>query len=466
MEIEKIGTASNPYRVAIIGSGPSGFYAADELLKQEGLEARVDLFDRLPTPYGLVRGGVAPDHQKIKSVVKLFERVAGRPGFRFFGNISFGQQLTLAEVLAHYHHLLICTGADSDRKMGIPGEDLEGSFPATTFVAWYNGHPDFSHYSFDLSGERAAVIGNGNVAMDVVRILTKPLAELEKTDIADHALATLRGSNIKEIYLLGRRGPAQAAFTNPEIRELTSIEGVELHFRKSDLDLDDLSREFLEQAKDPARRRNMEIMTSHLEKEPGGEARKIHAWFFSSPTEVLGEGKVAGLRIEKNRLVKDDSGALKARGTGESEEIPIQLLFRSIGYRGTALPEVPFDEWAGIIPNEGGRVIEPEGGARRERLYVAGWIKRGPSGVIGTNKPDALSTVKAMLADLPQLEGQGAELPAGEEIGTLLRNKGARPVSFDDWKKLDRIEVERGASSGRPRVKFTSVKEMLAALEG
>ncbi len=460
------GSESNPLRVAVIGSGPSAFYAVEALFKEEGLHSRVDVFDRLPTPFGLVRGGVAPDHQKIKSVVKIYEKIAANEQFRFFGNVKLGRDVQVEDLMLRYHQVIFAVGNESDRHMGIPGEDLVGVYSATEFVGWYNAHPDFCDRNFDLAGaESVAVIGNGNVAMDVVRILAKPLAELEKTDIADYALDPLRKSGVREIFMLGRRGPAQAAFTNPEIRELTAIEGVDLVVRPADLELDEVNQEFLDGVKEPTHKRNVEILTAQIEKGEGAASKKIRAWFFTSPLEVLGEERVTGLRIEKNRLVKDDSGALRARGTGETEEIPIQLLFRSIGYLGTGLPGVPFDERAGTIPNADGRVLECAGGQAVPRLYVAGWIKRGPSGVIGTNKPDAIATVKNMLADLPQFAGAASGVAAGEDIVGLLDEKGVRFVSFADWQKIDRAEMEKGQPLGRPRVKLTTVEEMLAVLD-
>ena len=463
VDMAEIGGETQPLRVAVIGSGPAGFYAAEELLKQTDLKVSVDVFDRLPTPYGLVRGGVAPDHQKIKSVIKLYERTAAREGFRFFGNVTFGRDLSLETLKAHYHQILLSTGAESDNRMGIPGEDLKGSFAATEFVGWYNGHPDYRHFEFDLRCRNVAIIGNGNVAMDVVRILAKPVSELEKTDIADYALDALRESTIENIYMLGRRGPAQAAFTNPEIRELTGIEGTDLVLRPEDLALDEVNEEFLANSKEPTHRRNVEILTAHLEKGEGSASRKVRAWFLTSPAEILGGEKVERLRLEANKLVKDDKGNLRARGTGEFCEIPIDLIFRSIGYKGTGFQGIPFDDWAGIIPNEGGRVVEPEGGSRVERLYVAGWIKRGPSGVIGPNKPDSIATVKNMLEDLP---GLPAETPEGAgDIAELLTKRGVRFVSFADWQRIDQAEVERGRPQDRPRVKFTTVEEMLAVLQ-
>ena len=461
---EPIGTESHPLRVAVIGSGPSGYYAAEELLKQESPRVRVDLFDRLPTPYGLVRGGVAPDHPKIKSVIKIYERTSGRPGFRFFGHVNAGSDLALEELLRHYHQVLFCTGSETDRRMGIPGEDLPGSHPATIFVGWYNGHPDYTHHRFDLDAERVAVIGNGNVAMDVVRILATPTRELAKTDIADYALEALGRSRVREIHLLGRRGPAQAAFTNPEIRELCEIDGADLVIRPEDLELDEASRAFLAAQSEPTYRRNMEILTGQAKKGEGSQPRKIRARFLVSPVAILGQGRVEAIRLEKNRLVPDDSGTVRAQGTGEFEELPAGMVFRSIGYKGLPLPGLPFDERAGTVPHRAGRALDPVSGQPVPRVYVAGWIKRGPSGVIGTNKNDAIESVRSMLADLPQLNAGAGFDPDPEAIPTLLRRKGVRWVSFADWKRIDAAETARGQAQGRPRVKFTAVDEMLALL--
>ena len=461
---EQLGTPLNPLRVAVIGSGPAGFYATEELLKQENPVVAVDLFDRLPTPYGLVRGGVAPDHQKIKSVIKLYERTAQRPRFRFFGNVSYGADITLEDLKERYHQIILCTGCETDNRMNIPGEDLPGSFPATIFVGWYNGHPDYRDLTFDLGVESVAVIGNGNVAMDVTRILAKPIEELGKTDIASYALDELRNSRVREIHLLGRRGPAQAAFTNPEIRELGNIEGTDLVIRPQDLELDPLSEEFLASVKEPTHQRNVDIMREFAARGERGQSRKIQARFLVSPVEILGNGKVEAIRIEKNKLVKDDRGTVRARGTGETEEFPVQMVLRSIGYRGTALPDLPFDDWSGIIPNEGGRVRDPDTDAVVPRIYVAGWIKRGPSGVVGTNKPDAIATVKLMLEDAGTIGADAAPRAEDESTPALLEEKGVRFITFEDWKRLDALETEAGTKLGKPREKFTTVQEMVAAL--
>ncbi|HKA53910.1 MAG TPA: FAD-dependent oxidoreductase [Candidatus Binatia bacterium] len=459
----ELGSVSHPWRVAVFGAGPAGFYAVDELLKHPGVA--VDLFDRLPTPYGLVRGGVAPDHQKIKAVIKQYEKTAARPGFRFFGNVTFGEDLSLDEVLAHYRQVLFTTGAESDRRMGIPGEDLPGSHPATIFVGWYNGHPDYRDLHFDLDAECAAVIGNGNVAMDVTRILARSVDELAKTDIADYALEALRHSKIKEIYLLGRRGPAQAAFTNPEIRELAELAGADLVVRPEELELDEVNREFLAlHAAEQTHQRNVDILRAQVAKGEGSQPRKVRARFFVSPVEVLGKGRVEGLRLEKNRLVKDENGVFKAQGTGVYEEIPCQLVFRSIGYKGHQLSGVPFDERNGIIPNRDGRVIDPATNAPVPRLYVAGWIKRGPSGVIGTNKPDASATVQAMLEDAARHAAGDGLSPDPDAIPALLAHKQVRAVTFTDWKRIDQIEIAAGKKRGKPREKLTTIAELLAAV--
>ncbi|MBI3993198.1 MAG: FAD-dependent oxidoreductase [Candidatus Lambdaproteobacteria bacterium] len=464
---EQIGSAGNPLRVAVVGSGPAGFYAAEELLRQEQPQVCVDMFDRLPTPYGLVRGGVAPDHQKIKSVIKLYERTAARPRFRFFGNVTFGSDVTREDLLAHYHQVLFCTGCETDNRMGIPGEELPGSYPATIFVGWYNAHPDYRDLSFALDQvQSVAVIGNGNVAMDVTRILARSIAELEVTDIAGYALDALKRSTVKTIYLLGRRGPAQAAFTNPEIRELCSMEVADLVVHPPDLSLDPISQEFLDGAKDPVHKRNVEILTGQIAAGEGDKEKKIRARFFVSPTEILGTQRVEGIRIEKNELVKDDKGTVRARGTGETEVLPVQMVFRSIGYRGSALPGMPFDEKAGIIANADGRVLEPGAGQPIPRLYVAGWIKRGPSGVIGTNKPDSIATVRRMLDDVTAL-ASGRDIEGSPDtLPKLLAKRGVRYVSFNDWKRLDALEMAAGKKQGKPRDKFSTVGDMLAALGG
>ncbi|MDQ7851294.1 MAG: FAD-dependent oxidoreductase, partial [Armatimonadota bacterium] len=388
------GTDAHPLRVAIIGAGPTGFYAAEHLLGQPAVVVAVDLFDRLPTPYGLVRYGVAPDHQKIKSVTAVYDRTAAHPRFRFFGNVEFGRHVGLEELSAHYHQILFCTGAQTDRRLNIPGEDLPGSYPATEFVAWYNGHPDYAHYRFDLSVQAAAVVGVGNVAVDVARILLRSAEELARTDIADYALEVLRESRVREVYLLGRRGPAQAAFTNPEIRELADLPGADVTALPEEVALDEISREDLDRTQDRTTLRKVEILQELAARTPRGRPRRLVVRFLVSPVALLsGDGKVARMRLVRNRLETTPAGTLVARPTDRFEELAVGAVFRSVGYRGVPLPGVPFNEDWGVILNERGRVLDPGSREPLPGLYTAGWIKRGPTGVIGTNKPDAAETV-------------------------------------------------------------------------
>ncbi len=460
------GTPARPLRVAIVGAGPAGFYAAEQLLRQDRLAVQVDMFDRLPTPFGLVRFGVAPDHQKIKSVTAAFDRTASHPGFRFYGNVELGRDLTLADLRAHYHQILFTTGAQTDRRMGIPGEDLRGSYPATEFVAWYNGHPDYRDHQFDLSQERVAVIGVGNVAVDVARVLCRLPEELAKTDIADHALEVLRASRVKEVYLIGRRGPAQAAFTTPEIKELGELPGADILALPEEVALDEPSRAAIEKNQDRATAKKVEIIQEYARRQPTGKPRKLILRFLVSPVELLAtpSGQVSAIRLVKNELYATPAGTLQARPTGQFEGLPVGLVFRSVGYRGVALPGVPFHESWAVVLNEKGRVVDPE--TRQPVLgeYTAGWIKRGPTGVIGTNKPDAAETVACMLEDAAQGRVREPAHPDAEAVEALVRQRQPGYVSYADWKRLDEAEVTRGRALGRPRVKFTRVKEMLAAL--
>ncbi|NOX63165.1 MAG: FAD-dependent oxidoreductase [Chloroflexi bacterium] len=460
----KIGTEERPLRVAIIGAGPSGFYAAQALLSQSDYQVSVDIFDHLPAPYGLVRYGVAPDHQKIKSVTKLYDRIAEDPRFRFFGNVTFGEDITHDDVLAYYDQVIYAVGAQTDRRLNIPGEDLERSHPATHFVAWYNGHPDYADLTFDLSIESVAVIGVGNVAMDVARIMALSPAELEKTDIADYALKALRNSNIKDIYIIARRGPAQVKFTNPELRELAELEVTDVIIDPKELELDPLSAAAI--ADNREAQTNLEIMRHYAELGPSGRPKRIHFLFLRSPVEIYGdeEGKVVRVRLERNELRATETGYLASHGTGEYEYLDVGMIMRSIGYRGQPLPGVPFHERWGIISNEDGRVTVYETGEVVPREYVVGWAKRGPTGVIGTNKPDAVATVRLMLEDVPAITPADDEKADPEAIVELLDARGIKYVSWQDWKLIDAAEVKAGKALGRPRVKFTSVKAMFEAL--
>jgi ferredoxin--NADP+ reductase len=461
-----IGTPSQPLRVAVIGAGPAAFYAVEHLLKQTAVTVEADMFDRLPAPHGLVRYGVAPDHAKIKTVTRAYDAIAGKPGFRFFGNVEFGRHVSLEDLRRHYHQVVFATGAQTDRRMGIPGEDLAGSHPATEFVAWYNGHPDYCSCRFDLSVERAAVVGVGNVAIDVARILVHSPDELAKTDIAGYALEALRDSRIREVYLLGRRGPAQAAFTNPEVKEIGELADADLIVRPDEVQLDPLSQAQLDASGDRTLVRKVEILQGYALRKPEGRRRRLHVRFLVSPVELVGDadGRVARMRLVRNALVADGKGGLAAKATGEFEELEVGLVFRSVGYRGVSLPDVPFHERWGVIPNEHGRVLDPATNQPVTGLYVAGWIKRGPSGVIGTNKPDAVETVTAMLADA----GSGAVVepaePGATAVEAMLRSRQPDLVSYADWRQLDALEIGNGQGCGRPRVKFTTVEEMLTAL--
>jgi ferredoxin--NADP+ reductase len=459
-----IGTEDNPLRVAIVGSGPAGFYTAEHVLKHDGTNAEVDMFDRLPTPYGLVRFGVAPDHPKIKSVIRVYEKTAARPEFRFFGNVEVGTDVTVEELRERYHAVVFAYGTQTDRQLGIPGEDLPGSHPATEFVNWYNAHPDFADRDFDLSCERVVVIGNGNVAADVARMLALTEDELRETDTADHAIEAFCGASVREIVVLGRRGPAQAAFTNPEVRELGEMVDADIDIDPAEMELDDLSREWLESDDaDPTNRRNVEIFTDFSQREPEGKNKRIVMRFLRSPVEIQGDGVVERIVVAKNELQRDDSGRIRAVDTGERETIECGLVLRSIGYKGLPIDGIPFDDGRGLIHNEGGRVHDGSGDTV-PGLYAVGWIKRGPSGVIGTNKKDAQETVDKLFADL---EAGGIPEPELADdrgaIEALLNERKPDHVTFEGWQAIDAAEVEAGKPHGRPRVKFCRVDELVEA---
>jgi len=460
-----LGTPDNPLRAAIVGSGPAGFYTAEALLANDDVSVEVDMFDRLPTPFGLVRAGVAPDHPKIKNVIRRYEKTAASEGFRFFGNVEVGRELSPAELTERYHAAIYAYGSSTDRRLGIPGEDLPGSHAATEFVAWYNAHPDFADREFDLSCERAVVIGNGNVAADVARMLALTREELEQTDTADHAIEPMAKSGIREIVVLGRRGPAQAAFTNPEVRELGEMIDADIVIDPAECELDPLSRAYLESdGADITARKNVDIFTEFSHREPEGKRRRIVLRFLCSPVEIRGDGEVESIVIGRNELVEGSSGRLSARDTGEREELRCGLVFRSIGYRGIGLEGVPFDEDRGVIRNEGGRVLDDEGG-QVEGQYVVGWIKRGPSGVIGTNKKDAQETIDNLFSDL---ERGHVPAPAGAADGSSIEELLAERspdavVSYAGWKAIDAAERQRGEPLGRPRVKFCTIDEMVEA---
>jgi ferredoxin--NADP+ reductase len=461
---------SSPIRIAVIGSGPAGFYTAGHLLKDAAERIEVDMIERLPTPWGLVRSGVAPDHPKIKSVTRIYEKTAAHPRFRYFGNVSFGEHVSRADLLEHYHAIVYATGSPLDRPLGIPGEQLPGSHAATEFVGWYNGHPDHNGLEVDLvSAERAVVIGNGNVAVDVARMLMLDAEELAPTDTADHALDVLARSRVQEVLVVGRRGPAQAAFTNPELLELDELSGADVL-----VDSDELERALAVHdaaaEQDATSRRNVEILRRYAEHTPTPGRRRIVLRFLLSPTALIAgdDGALAAVELVRNELVADENGALRARASDETETIAAGLVFRAIGYRGVPLPDVSFDERAATILNDGGRVLDSQTRAPLPGEYVVGWIKRGPSGVIGTNKKDAQQTVDAMLADLALSAGDGEvhaphtpSEPDADAIEALLRERQPELISYSGWEAIDRHERALGESSGRPRVKLTEIDEML-----
>jgi len=459
----RLGTVERPLRVAIVGAGPSGFYAAGALLEQNAVQVSIDLFDRLPTPFGLVRDGVAPDHQKIKSVTRVYDRIASDPRVRFFGNITFGTDLTHNDVRRYYDQVIYAVGASSDRKLGIPGEDFLGSYSATAFVGWYNGHPDYADLDFDLSGENVAVVGIGNVAMDVARILAKPIEVLAKTDIADHALEKLRHSRVKRIYVLGRRGPVQAAFTNPELRELGDIEGVEVIVDPADVELDPYSLAAMEGNRDITK--NVKTLRQYALRGENGLPRKIYLRFLVSPVEILGEnGHITALKLRRNELRPIESGYLQASGVDVYETIDMDMVFRAVGYKGVPLPGVPHDARRGTIPNKSGRVLDPETGAPIVGEYVVGWAKRGPTGIIGTNKPDSAETVRSLLEDVPSINPVDDECATPQAAEAFIKARRPDYVSYADWRLLDQIEASRGQALGRPRVKFIRIEEMVSAI--
>ena len=451
-----------PLRVAIIGAGPSGYYAAGALTAQKKVPVAVDIYDRLPTPFGLVRHGVAPDHPKIKSVIKVFEKISNDPRVRFFGNVECGSDLTHDDLKRFYDAVIYAFGASADRKLGIPGEDLSGVHSATEFVGWYNSHPDFAGLHFDIAGARnVAVIGNGNVAVDVARILAECFDVLAATDISDDTLAELAKRKIEKIYMLGRRGPAQAAFTNPELRELGEIACADLIVDPQDLELDPQSQQQVAKEKQIAL--NLETLREYARRTPEGRERQLVLRFLTSPVEVLGEnGRMTAVKLERNELRPTPDGDLRAVGTGQFETLPCDLLFRAVGYKGIPLPGVPFDERRGVIPNEKGRVIDPQTHQPMCGEYVVGWVKRGPKGVIGTNKQDAQETVDQLLVDAASLPRVSADDP--QAVVDYLRQRKPETVPWVDWQLLDKAEVERGKSKGRPRVKYNRVPEMLDAI--
>ncbi|MGW5515070.1 NADP oxidoreductase [Nocardia africana] len=441
-----------PIYVAVVGSGPAGFFSAAALLKLKSSVVHVDMFERLPTPWGLVRSGVAPDHPKIKMVSAVFEKTAAHDRFRFFGNVELGKDITRGALLEQYDAVIYAVGAQEDRRLEIPGEGLAGSIAATEFVGWYNGHPDYASAPIDLSVQQAAIFGNGNVALDVGRILAMPPAVLWSTDIADHALATLESNQIRDVTVLGRRGPLQATFTPSELRELGELEGVYVDVDPADLD--GISDDDLDAAGSVVRL-NVEALRDFAQRRRTSEqTKRIALRFCRSPIELRGPGHVSEVVLTRNVLHTDDSGAVRAVDTGERESLEAGLVIRAIGYRGAPLDNIPFDERRGVIPNEDGRVV---GG---DREYVVGWIKRGPSGIIGTNKKCATETVDTIVRDLGALRA----LPprdAHYEPNVIVPNRHPHVILAQHWRAIDEYELHAGKQAGRPRVKLCTFPELL-----
>ena len=445
-------------RVAVVGSGPAAFYAAGALLASEDPAVDVDMIERLPTPWGLVRLGVAPDHPQLKTVSKAFEKIAARPGFSFLGNVEVGRHVTQEELATLYDAVIYAVGSQTDRRLGIPGEDLPGSWAATELVAWYNGHPDYQHLEFDLSHERAVVVGNGNVALDVARMLALTAEELAPTDTTDAAIAAIVSSGIREIVVLGRRGPVQAAWTATELGEMGDLAGADVVVDPAELELDPTSEAELEAASNVVQR-NVEILREFAGRTPSGKRKTVRLRFRASPVALLGDEHVEGVEIVHNRLEPDGRESVRAVATEEHEVLSCGIVFRSVGYRGMGIPGVPFDEGAGTIPNAEGRVLD-ENAEPVPGLYCAGWIKRGPTGVIGTNKKDAAETVERLLEDARQ----GRLPPRGDgTIDDVLAGRGAEVVMYTGWEAIDAVERSRGEPRGRPRVKLCTWDELLAA---
>jgi ferredoxin/flavodoxin---NADP+ reductase len=456
---------SNSMRAAVIGAGPSGFYASEQLLRA-GFE--VDLLDALPTPFGLVRAGVAPDHPKIKSVTRVYDKTAQHPAFRFFGGVRIGVDVARDELLARYHAVVYAVGTASDNRLGIPGEDLPGVHAATDFVGWYNGHPAYADRAFDLGAERAVVIGNGNVAIDVARMLMLAAEEVASTDTADHAIAGLARSRVREVVLLGRRGPAQAAFTNPELLELGELGRADVLVDPADVELDAASAAWLaSDGADKTARRNVEILGGYAARTRSDRSHRVVLRFLRSPVEVLGDedAGVTGLRVAVNRIEAGEGGRLRAVATGEHEVIPCGLVLRSIGYRGEPVAGVPFDEHRGLIRNVEGRVVTAAGDPHPSE-YAVGWIKRGPSGVIGTNKKCAADTVARILEDREAGRLVAPRRGGREENEAWLRERVPSLVTWGGWAAIDAHETEAGRPHGRPRVKLVRVPEMHAVAAG
>ncbi len=457
----ELGTAGKPLRVAIVGAGPSGFYATEALIKS-GTTVNIDLIERLPMPFGLVRNGVAPDHPKLKQAIEVYKKIAQSPEFNYLGNVTVGRDLKPDELRKTHHAVIYTCGAETDRRLGIEGEDLPGSHTATEFVGWYNGHPDYRDREFDLSGKTAVVIGQGNVAIDVARILAKSADDLKHTDIAEHALEALAQSCIETIHVVGRRGPAQAKFTTKELREFSDLGNCRAFIDAGELDLNAASVAEVADKKGVVNKKNMELFRRFSETGDGAAPRTCCFTFLKSPVRLEGDGRLRRVVFERNALAGKPFSQ-SACGSGDTFALDCDILFRSIGYRGVAVPGVPFHEKWGIFPNSGGRVTDGEGGGTVPGVYTAGWIKRGPSGIIGTNRACAVETVQALLADLGSLD---VECAGASVLYDLLDERGVKYLSYRQWEKIDAAEVGRGEPKGKPREKYTRVPEMLEIAGG
>ena len=458
--MSQLGTEAAPLRVAVIGAGPSGFYATEALLKSE-IDARVDLIERLPSPYGLVRSGVAPDHPKLKQSIEVYKKVAALEGFRFFGNVTVGRDVTPQELREAYHAVIYTCGAETDRRLGIDGEDLAGSHTATEFVGWYNGHPDYRDREFDFSHETAAIIGQGNVAADVARILSKSVDELKHTDISQHALDALAESRIKTIAVIGRRGPAQAKFTTKELREFLELENCQAVIDPAELVLNEASQtEVADKKEGVVAAKNMAVFEQMAEGAEHGKPRTCRIMFCRSPARIEGDGRIERLVLERNEL-SGEPFSQRASGTGETEVMECGLLFRSIGYRGVPIEGVPFHDSWGVFPNRDGRITDGPDGAVVPGIYTAGWIKRGPSGIIGTNRACAVQTVESLKDDLSNLP---VDRSGTDALVKVLQERGVRSIDFTEWQQIDAEEISRGEPKGKPREKFTRREEMLQVL--
>ena len=458
---------SQDLRVAVVGAGPAGYYSALDLLAQESLDAHVDLFDRLPAPYGLVRYGVAPDHGKIRNVTKVYDRGVEAAGdrFRFFGHVELGTDISLDELMARYNAVILTFGAQTDMHLGVPGEGLPQVYGAREFVAWYNGHPDFANAPFDLSADRAIVVGIGNVAIDVARILARTRDELALTDISDIALAALAGSRVREIDIVARRGPLQAKTTPSELLELTHMADADLVVAERDLELDPVSQAVIDRGHDVSRQslRNLEIMREEARREPRPGRCCVRLRFYLSPVEVHGTDRVTGVTLRRNTIQEKTGGYLGVVATDETEDLDCGLIFRSIGYKGRPLPGLPFDADRGVFPNTLGRITDQNDNPIPQ-LYTAGWIKRGPSGIIGTNRACGVETADSLLNDIDLLATNESK-PGAEGIYPILDKKKVRHINFMDWKKIDQHEIDLGKPKGKPRDKLTSVADMLKVLD-